>query len=107
MDKPAICSDEPFMIDRTASAGAINHYNWTYQNAEAPDGEKADPKFSYTYSNTNSAAPEKHTITLTVTNAQGCDTSWAEMITVNPEVRAAFAMNKSENCYPSITLVYK
>jgi PKD repeat protein len=103
MDKPAICSKEPFMIDRTASAGAINHYNWTYQNAGVPDGEKADPEFSFTYPNKHTA-PETHTITLTVTNAQGCDTSWAEKIIVNPEVRAAFELNKSENCYPSVTL---
>ncbi len=103
LDKPAICSMEPFMIDRTGSLGAINHYNWTYQNAASPDGEKADPKFNYTYLNKHSA-PEKHTITLTVTNAQGCDTSWAEKITVNPEVRAAFTLNKDENCFPSATL---
>ena len=106
VDKPAICSKEPFTIDRTASLGAINHYYWTYQNVDGPNGENADPEFSYTYSNKHSA-PENHTITLTVTNAQGCDTSWAEKITVNPEVRAAFTLNKSENCYPSATSVYE
>ncbi len=102
VDKPAICSQEPFTIDRTASLGAINHYFWTYQNLDGPNGENADPEFSYTYTNKH-AVPEKHTITLTVTNAEGCDTSWAEKITVNPEVRAAFTLNKSENCYPSST----
>ncbi len=39
VDKPAICSQEPFIIDRTASLGAINHYFWTYQNLDGPNGE--------------------------------------------------------------------
>jgi PKD repeat protein len=100
IDKPAICSAEPFTIDRTGSRGAINHYNWEYNNASGSDGERSDPKFNYTYFNQHSSV-ENHEIRLTVTNAQGCDTSWTEDINVYPEVRAAFNINSNEVCYPA------
>ena len=39
-------------------------------------------------------------IRLTVTNAEGCDTSWAETIAVHPQVRAKFNVDNQEACYP-------
>ena len=98
IDKPAICSDEPFTIDRNSSAGAINHYIWHFGD-NTGDQEKADEDFNYTYHNPGTADLNP-VIKLTVTNAQGCDTSWTEHIAVHPEVRAAFSMDKTEVCYP-------
>jgi PKD repeat protein len=102
IDKPAICSGEPFTIDRTSSVGGISHYYWKYNNAGASDGERSDPQFSYTYLNKHTAA-ENHEIRLTVTNTQGCDTSWTEDITTYPEVRAAFEINDSAVCFPAVS----
>ena len=102
IDRPAICSDELFTIDRNSSSGAINHYYWDYEDDGIINEESADPAFEYTFSNTGVADLNRN-IRLTVTNAQGCDTSWAESITIHPEVRAAFDMDTSQVCYPAST----
>jgi hypothetical protein len=94
LDRPAICSDEPFTIDRSSSAGAINHYYWDYEDDGTNDEDKTDPVFDYTYSNAGITNLNPN-IRLTVTNTQGCDTSWTESITVHPEVRAAFDLDTS------------
>jgi gliding motility-associated-like protein len=99
LDKPAICADEWFAIDRSSSAGAINHYFWDYQDDGSIDEEKITPVFSYTYPNTGTTN-QNHKIRLTVTNAQGCDTSWSETIAVHPQVRASFTMDNQQICYP-------
>ncbi len=99
LDRPAICSDEPFTIDRNSSAGAINHYYWDYNNDGTSDEDKTDPVFDYTYSNTGDTDLNP-VIGLTVTNAQGCDTSWTETLAVHPQVRAAFTVDQTEACYP-------
>ena len=59
-------------------------------------------QFEYAYANKNTS-PENHQIRLTVTNVQGCDTSWTENMTVYPEIRAAFNMDADAICYPSLT----
>jgi PKD repeat protein len=102
MDKPAICSEEPFTIDRSGAQGAIDHYYWEFNGIGAGDGENPDPVFNQTYLN-QSDSVEHHAIILTVTNAQGCDTSWREIMQVYPEVRAAFAMDSGATCYPGVT----
>ncbi len=99
IDKPAICADELFSIDRSSSAGAINHYYWDYQNDGVTDEEKVTPVFNYTYPNTGITSLNPK-IKLTVTNAQGCDTSWTESIAVHPQVRAAFTADNEQICYP-------
>jgi len=62
--------------------------------------------FDYTYSNTDSSDLNRR-IRLTVTNTQGCDTSWAESIAVHPEVRAAFSVDTNQVCYPAASAFYK
>ena len=52
IDRPAICSDELFTIDRSGSAGAINHYYWDYKDDGTVEEDKTTPEFTYTYSNT-------------------------------------------------------
>jgi PKD repeat protein len=99
IDRPAICSDELFTIDRSSSAGAINHYYWDYNDDGTVDEDKTTAEFTYTYSNTG-ATDLNPRIRLTVTNQQGCDTSWTETIAVHPEVRARFSMQNQEACYP-------
>ena len=99
IDRPAICSDELFEIDRSNSRGAITHYYWDYENDGTTDEDKPDSRFTHTYSNTGNATFTRE-IMLTVTNAQGCDTSWAEEIIVYPQVRAAFSIDDAEFCYP-------
>ncbi len=102
VDQPSICSDEPFTLDRTGSAGAINHYYWTYNRPGYSDEDRPDSVFSFTYSNTT-AAETHYDIVLTVTNVQGCDTSWTEHMTVYPEVRAVFDLDTNQVCYPQPT----
>jgi PKD repeat protein len=99
IDRPAICSDELFEIDRSNSRGGINHYYWDYENDGSTDEDKTDSRFFHTYTNTGSANFTRE-IKLTVTNAQGCDTSWTEQIIVYPQVRAAFSVDDAEFCYP-------
>ncbi|MBN1144585.1 MAG: PKD domain-containing protein [Bacteroidales bacterium] len=101
IDRPAICSDELFSIDRSGSAGAIKHYYWDYDDG-TPVEDKTTPEFTYTYSNTGTEDINPH-IRLTVTNEQGCDTSWTETIAVHPEVRAKFNIDNQEACYPLST----
>jgi PKD repeat protein len=99
IDKPAICSHEPFIIDRTSSAGAIQTYSWDYEDNGAVDEVKADSMFSHTYPNTGMTIMSRQ-IRLTVTNPQGCDTSWTEQLDIYPQVRAAFEADTNEACYP-------
>jgi PKD repeat protein len=99
IDRPGICSDEPFTIDRSSSHGAINHFYWDYQNDGLADEDKPDAVFEHTYTNISSSNVNT-AIKLTVTNAQGCDTSWNEEIMVYPQVRAAFNIDTSQVCYP-------
>jgi len=102
LDKPAICSDELFTIDRNSSAGAINHYFWDYDNNGTVEEDKNTAVFDHTYSNIGNFDLNPK-IKLTVTNVQGCDTSWTESISVHPQVRAAFEMDAGEVCYPAST----
>jgi PKD repeat protein len=104
IDRPAICSDELFSIDRNSSRGAINHYYWDFENDGTNDGDIPDAIFDHTYTNTGNANLDRE-IRLTVTNTQGCDTSWTEKITVYPQVRAAFDLYTSEVCYPQ-TIIF-
>ncbi len=102
IDRPSICSDDLFTIDRTNTRGGINHYYWDYENDGMIDDDMSDVQFNHTYSN-KGATNLNRTINLTVTNPQGCDTSWTENIIVYPEVRAAFTMDNAEFCYPHTT----
>ncbi len=102
IDKPAICSDEPFTIDRSGSAGAINHYYWDYNDDGSVEEDKINSEFTHSYSNTGTA-DQNPRIRLTVTNAEGCDTSWTETIAVHPEVRAGFDVDNLQVCYPMPT----
>ncbi len=100
IDKPAICSHEPFEIDRSSSSGAINHYYWDYDNNGTMDEEKSDATFSHTYPNTGNSNTDQY-IKLTVTNNQGCDTSWIDHLLVYPQIRAAFEIDTNQLCYPT------
>jgi len=99
IDKPFICSDEMFGIDRSASAGGIDSYYWDYDGID--NSSRTDEIYDYTFTNTGSSSDSK-TITLTVSNIQGCDTSWSENMLVHPEVRADFDIDTNEYCYPHV-----
>ena len=107
MDRPAICSDEFFTIDRSSSQVPSIIITGTIRMTGITDEDKTDPIFDYTYSNTGNTAPETHTIRLTVTNAQGCDTSWTENMTVHPEVRAAFTSGYRRGLLSCSNLIYQ
>lgn len=100
IDRPEACSHELFTIDRNHSAGAINHYYWDWEGDGFNDEDKNTPVFTHFYSNTGSVNIQRN-IKLTVTNTQGCDTSWTESIVIHPQVRAAFDYDNQEVCYPS------
>ncbi|HEX2394859.1 MAG TPA: PKD domain-containing protein, partial [Bacteroidales bacterium] len=100
LDRPEACSDELFTIDRNSSAGAINHYFWDYQGDGFNDEDKSTAEFNYSYPNTGNTNLNR-TIKLTVTNAQGCDTSWRESIMIHSQVIAAFDYDNQEVCFPS------
>jgi PKD repeat protein len=99
LDRPAICADELFTIDRNSSAGAINHYYWDYENDGTIDEDKTDAVFKSTYSNTGNTDLNR-VIRLTVTNAQNCESSWTEGIIVYPQVRADFDASAWSGCNP-------
>jgi PKD repeat protein len=103
IDRPSICSDMQFEIDRSNSRGGINHYFWDYENDGSTDEDKTDLRFFHTYSNTGATNLNRQ-IKLTVTNAQGCDTSWVESIMVYPQVRAAFMVDQDVMCFPHTTV---
>lgn len=100
LDRPGICSDEIFTINRNSSAGAINHFYWDYENDGIIDEDNNIPVFHHTYSN-NGENELENTIRLVVTNMQGCDTSWAESIMVHPQVTAEFSIAQDQICYPA------
>ena len=103
IDRPSICSDELFEINRVNTRGGITHYYWDYENDGSTDEEKTDVDFYHTYSNTGASSFIRQ-VNLTVTNAQGCDTSWVESITVHPQVRAAFTIDNQDFCFPRTTV---
>ncbi len=99
IDRPEICSDEPFTIDRTSSSGAISQYFWDYQDDGINDEVKNTPVFEYTYPN-HGSVNTRSKIRLTVMNNEGCDTSWVDSIMVHPQVRAAFTIDNPLVCHP-------
>jgi len=99
IDKPFICSDEMFRIDRSSTKGGIDSYYWDYNGID--NSSRTDEIHDYTFANTGNSSDSK-TITLTVSNIQGCDTSWSENILVHPEVRADFDIDTNEYCYPHV-----
>lgn len=98
--KPEICSDEIITIDRNSSSGAINQYYWDYEGDGIWDEVKDVPVFTHTYSNTGNT-DKLMTIRLSVTNSQGCDTTWSEKVMVHPQVRTNFTVDNDQICYPS------
>lgn len=100
IDRPEACSHELFSIDRNSATGAINHYFWDYQSDGLNDEDKSTAIFNHFYPNIGTDNINR-TIKLTVTNAQGCDTSWSESIVIHPQVRADFEYDHQEVCYPA------
>ena len=105
VDKASICSDEEFEIDRSASNGAITQYLWDFNNDGITDATSSTPVFNHSYPNTT-LSPQNTTIRLTVSNAQGCDTSWTQSLVVYPEVQSLFEIDDLEPCYPQPTLLH-
>jgi PKD repeat protein len=105
VDKAAVCSDEIFEIDRSATNGAINQYLWDFNNDGITDATSSTPVFNHSYSNTT-LSPQNTTIKLTVTNAQGCDTSWIQSLVVYPQVQSSFEIDDLEPCYPHNSMLH-
>ncbi len=103
-DRPAICSGDNFMINRSGSAGGISLYNWDFENDGIYDLTSSEPVLNHSYTNTGNS-PEIKEIRLRVINEQGCEDFWSETITVNPAVTADFEFDNSETCYPTKTLI--
>ncbi len=59
IDRPAICADELFSIDRTSSAGAINHYYWDYENDGTVEEDKTNARFQSHLSQYRQFQPEQ------------------------------------------------
>ena len=102
LDKPFICSDELFSIDRTGSGGGISQYSWDFNNDGIYDSNLSDPVFNRTVTNIGTASLN-NTIKLRVTNAQGCEDLYTRSIMVHPQVRANFSIDNSGPCYPHLT----
>ncbi|MBN1118201.1 MAG: gliding motility-associated C-terminal domain-containing protein [Bacteroidales bacterium] len=101
VSKPAICSKDSILIDRTASRGGITGYNWNFNN-ELQESN-SDNGFYHSFRNTNNSLVNKF-IELTVVNNEGCDSSWTEYVTVYPEVNAEFNTDFTGVCYPHNTV---
>lgn len=97
--KSGVCTDEPFNIDRSASFGGIEKYQWDFEDDGNIDSTISDPIFKKSFFNFTQSDKIK-TIRLTVLNEQGCDTSWVQNVTVYPDVTADFTVGESEICYP-------
>jgi PKD repeat protein len=102
INKPYICSDETFLIDRSGSGGGINEYFWDFNNDGIYDSNNSDVSFEHTFTNTGTSSLNNN-IKLRVTNIQGCDTSDTGSILVHPQVRADFSIDDTEPCYPHLT----
>ncbi|MBN2611254.1 MAG: PKD domain-containing protein [Bacteroidales bacterium] len=105
VDKASVCSDEQFEIDRSASYGGISQYLWDFNNDGITDATSSSPVFNHAISNTT-LSPQNNTVKLTVTNLQGCDTSWTQQIVINPEITAAFEIDNTGPCYPTNTVLH-
>jgi PKD repeat protein len=99
-DKPAVCSGDSFLIDRSTSRGAISNYYWDFNSDGITDDLRTDDSFSYSFENTSSS-PVTMNLKLTVANEQGCDTSWSRTLMVYPAVNAGFVVDASSTCYPN------
>ena len=102
VDKPGLCSFDEIEIDRSASAGGITSYNWDF--GEGNTSTRTDAVFNYPYENTTNSAFNR-TITLTVANNKGCDSTWTESIQVYPELRTSFELDNYEGCQPLVASV--
>ncbi len=100
VDRPAICSGDSFLVDRSGSQGGITKYDWNFNN-ESSDTTHAS-SFYVQYKNTSNVNVKK-SVALRVENHAGCDSSWTESVLVYPEVIADFEIDDSTVCYPHIT----
>ncbi|MFO7659261.1 MAG: PKD domain-containing protein [Bacteroidales bacterium] len=104
VDKASVCSNEQFEIDRSASFGGINQYLWDYNNDGFTDDTSALSVLNHAINN-STRFPQNNTIKLTVTNLQGCDTTWTQQIVINPAITASFNIDDIAPCYPNNTLL--
>ena len=105
VDKASVCSEEEFEIDRSATNGGIDEYQWDFNNDGIIDATRSDAVFNHNISN-STLSPQNTTIKLNVTNTQGCDTSWTQSLVVYPEIHSVFSIDNSETCYPHNTVLY-
>lgn len=100
MDKPAICSGDSFLIDKSGSRGGITKFFWDY-NGEFSD-TNMNNQFYIKYNNPGATNLSKY-VTLRVENSAGCDSSWTEALTVYPNVTAKFEPDFYSVCFPHNT----
>lgn len=105
VDRAAVCSEEEFKIDRSATYGGISQYLWDFNNDGTIDSNTELPEFNHSYSN-STLGPQNTNIKLTVKNPQGCESIWAQQIVVYPEIEASFMIDNSEPCYPHLSYLH-
>lgn len=98
INQPKVCSHDSVIIDRSTSRGGITNYKWNYDDGE-PIGSRVDSIYYKRFTNLNED-PEVRKITLTVNNAEDCESVWTQNLTVNPKVTAAFTFDNDGVCYP-------
>ena len=80
------------------NVSGANIFKWYFSDTDSVT-YLADTAFTRTFTDTG-AAPSIHTVRLVASNGGRCSTSVSRSITVNPEVRASFSLNRSEGCHP-------
>lgn len=100
LDRPAICSGDSFLVDRTGTRGGVDKYFWNFDPGW--DSNRNDSIFYISYENPTNNTTTK-IVTLRVENSAGCDSTWSNPVNVYPVIKADFEFDDSVICYPHLT----
>lgn len=77
----------PFEVTLQNNSSGANSYYWTF--GDGTSSISSNPSFSHLYQN-QFASPQQNLLTLVASTLNGCTDTTSQIITVNPEVIAAF-----------------
>lgn len=100
VDSTVGCSPLPVIIQNN-SIGGISQYNWKYGDNTFDNHSLAFFPHSF-INNSNNPASVVDTLKLIVQNSHGCRDSFQRNITIYPEPKASFGLNKLSDCTPLI-----